>query len=357
MHVRTRSHAGVAATGVAAIGIAAMAATPLTPGVQAELQQAVSREVKLAATVVPPGGLLTSFLHNQVIYCSAICGPLINTGVTAGVTTLQTPVAFVGALQSGNILKAIGITAASVTGPTNAALAAAIAADTTVAVPKASNAFEVAVISLLNVVPAAAGGLPAVGAALEAAREQTFLALNSPVGGPPLATPMPQGVVEVAALSAIRVGEAIIFPAFNDVLQATVGVPNAAAQELAATGDPVRAVAAGVNSAAGTVNAAVSVIANSVVDGVNNIRDAAGQSSQGNMLALTQKPSTTTTSVRTSLGSSAQPGPTPKHAGIDSAGSHPLHDVVSKVGKAARNVVKNSTSGGKHRSDSSKPKD
>src|SRR5689334_16903573 len=126
MHVRTRSHAGVAATGVAAIGIAAMAVTPLIPGIQAQSQQAASREVRLAATEVPPGGLLTSFLRNQVIYCSAICGPLINTGVTAAVTTLGTPVTFVAALQSGNLLKAIGITAASVTGPTNAALGAAI---------------------------------------------------------------------------------------------------------------------------------------------------------------------------------------------------------------------------------------
>jgi hypothetical protein len=356
MHVRTRSHAGVAATGVAAIGIAAMAATPLTPGVQAQLQQAVSRDVKLTATVVPPGGLLTSFLHNQVIYCSAICGPLINTGVTAAVTTLQTPVAFVGALQSGNLLKAIGITAASVTGPTNAALGAAILADTTVAVPKASNAFEVAVISLLNVVPAAAGGLPAVGAALEAAREQTFLALNSPVGGPPLATPMPQGVVEVATLSAIRVGEAIIFPAFNDVLQATVGVPNAAAQELAATGDPVRAVAVGVNSAVGTVNAAVGAVAGSIVDGIENIRAAAGQSSQGSMLALTQKSTTTTTSVRTNLGSSGPAGTTPKHASVGLGSSHPLGDVASKVRQAARSVVKNASDGGAHHSVSGKPK-
>jgi len=356
MHVRTRSHAGVAATGVAAIGIAAMAGTPLAPAIQAQSQHAVSRDVRLAATEVPPGGLLTSFLNNQVIYCSFICGTLINIGVTAGVTTLQTPVAFVGALQSGDLLKAVGITASSVTGPTNAALAASILADTTVAVPKASNAFEVAAIGLLNVVPAAAGGLPAVGAAVEAAREQTFLALNSPVGGPPLATAMPNGVVQVAALSAIRVGEAVIFPAFNDVLQATVGVPNAAAQTLAATGDPVRAVAAGVNSAAGTANAAVSVVANSVIDGVKNIRNAAGQS-QGSMLALTQKPSTTTTSVRTSLKSSGPSVTTPKHAKADSGSSHPLRDVASKVQQAAHSVAKTASAGGAHRSVSGKPKD
>ncbi len=247
MHVRTRSHAGTAATGVAVVGIAAIAATPLAPATDAQSQLAASHDVRLAAAAVPPGGLITSFLGNQVIYCSAICPPLINTGVTAALTTLQTPAAFAGALQSGDLLKAIGITAASVTGPTNDALAAAILADTTVAVPKASNAFEVAVVGLLNIAPAAAGGLPAVGAAIEAARQQTFDALNLPVPvtGP---TVMPQGVVQVAAISAIRVGEAVIFPAFNDVLQATVGVPDAAAQELAASGDPARAAAAGVTA-------------------------------------------------------------------------------------------------------------
>jgi hypothetical protein len=157
-------------------------------------------------------------------------------------------------------------------------------------------------------------------------------------------------------LSAIRVGEAIIFPAFNDVLQATVGVPNAAAQELAATGDPVRAVAAGVNSAVGTVNAAVGVVAGSIVDGIENIRAAAGQSSQGSMLALTQKSTTTTTSVRTNLGSSGPAGTTPKHASVGLASSHPLGDVASKVRQAARSVVKNASDGGAHHSVSGKPK-
>ena len=170
----------------------------------------------------------------------------------------------------------------------NAALAAAIDADTTVAVPKASNAFEVGVIGLLNIVPAAAGGLPAVVGAVAAAREQTFEALNLPipVTGP---TVMPNGLVQVATLGAIRVGEAIIFPAFNDVLQATVGVPNAVAQELAVSGDPARAIAAGASTAVGSVSAAANVVSQSVVTAATDIRNAAGQQPLGNVISSTQK--------------------------------------------------------------------
>ncbi len=345
MHVRTRSHAGLAATGVAVAGIAAMAATPLAPAPQT---QSATRDVRLSADDVPLGGLLTSFLGNQVVYCAAICPPLVNTGVTAAATTLRTPVTFLAAVQSGDLLKAIGTTAASVTGPTNAALAAASDADTTVAVPKASNTFEVGVIGLLNLVPATAGGLPAVGAALEAFREQTFEALNLPipVTGP---TVMPNGVVQVAALGAIRVGEAVVFPAFNDVLQAAVGVPDAAAQELAATGDPVRAAAAGVNSAAGSVNAAVNVVAKSVVTAASDIRNAATQSSSRRAVVQSVKPSTARTSVLPFANPARRSTSTAKHAAKpETNSSHPLRNVASKVSQAARSIAKDASEGPRH---------
>ena len=83
---------------------------------------------RLAAAEVPPGGLITSFLGNQVIYLldhlpafsrpngrDACCHGAAGSGLV-----------FVTALQSGDLLKAIGATAASVTGPTNAAATAAI---------------------------------------------------------------------------------------------------------------------------------------------------------------------------------------------------------------------------------------
>jgi hypothetical protein len=345
MHARTRPRAGAATTGIAIAGIAVVAATPLA-AVTEPLPSAVSGDVRLAATEVPPGGLLTSFLGNQVIYCSFICPPLINTGVTAAVTTLQTPVTFVAAVQTGDLLKAIGITAASVTGPTNAALADAIAADTTVAVPKASNAFEVGVIGLLDIVPAAAGGLPAAVGAVAAAREETFEALNLPipVTGP---TVVPNGLLQVATLGAIRVGEVIIFPAFNEVLQATVGVPDAAAQELAVSGDPARAVAAGARTAVGSVSAAANAVSQSVVTAATDIRNAAGQQPLGNVISSTQKTISSTQKASTAP-TSANPGLTPLRKVGTSArqtnkepGSHSSRQVVSTVRQAVRSVVKN----------------
>jgi hypothetical protein len=342
MHVQNRSHVAVAATGMAAVGIVAMATAQLAPPAHIEPLPAVAHDVRLAATQVPPGGLLTSFLSNQVVYCSFICPPLINTGVTAAVSSLNAPVAFITGLQSGNVLKAVGAAAASVTGPTNTALKAAIDADTTFAVPKASNAFEVAVIGLLNVPPAAAGGLPAVAAAIETAREQTFEALNLPV---PVTDPdpsaMPNGVVQVAALGAIRVGEAVIFPAFNDVLQATVAVPNAAAQELAASGDPARAAVAGVTAAAAATGAAANTVGNAVVAAVNDVRAASGQSARGTGLAQVHRSSATTTSAPfkatpqrrlTTIANNSSEGP---------GNSHPLRDMASKAREAVRHVVKN----------------
>ncbi|WP_164478755.1 hypothetical protein [Mycolicibacterium stellerae] len=331
MYVRTRPRAGAATTGIAIAGIAAVAATTLAP--VAEPLTSAARDVRLAATEVPPGGLLTSFLGNQVSYCSAICPPLINTGVTAVVTTLQSPLAFVAAVQSNDIVKAIGITAASVTGPTNAALGEAIDADTTVAVPKASNAFEVAVISLLDIVPAAAGGLPAIGDAIAAAREETFEALNLPipVTGP---TVTPNGVVQVATLGAIRVGEAVVFPAFNEALQATVGVPDAAAQELAVSGDPARAAVAGADAAVGSASAAVNVVARSVVTAADDIRNA---------IRVTQKSSATTTSANLGVKPSRKVVTAGRHTDAE-PGSRPLRNVASTVRQAARNVVKRGAS-------------
>ena len=303
MYARTRSHAGVAATGIAVVGIAAMAATPLAPVTQSQSPPTVAQDVRLtAAAEVPPGGLVTSFLGNQLIYCSIICPLLVQTAVTPVVTTLQTPGVFFTALQSGDLLKAIGATAASVTGPTNAAATAAIVADGTLVAPRALNAFEVGVVGLLNVVPAAAGGLPGIATAIQTARQDTFDALNAPIVPNPTPTVMPQGVVQVAAVGALNVVGAVIFTGLNDVLSGAFQTPDAVAQELAATGDPVRAAAAGVNTAAGAVTAAGTVVADSVVTAVNNVRAAAGQSSlRNNEVMQIQKSATTTTSVRATV--------------------------------------------------------
>ena len=299
MRIPTCLHAGVAATGIAVVGISAMVAAPLAPATQFQSPPTVAQDVRLAAATVPPGGLITSFLGNQVIYCSIICPLLVQTAVTPVVATLQTPGTFLTALQAGDLLKAIGAAAASVTGPTNAAAAAAILADGTIPAPRALNAFEVAVVGLLNVVPAAAGGLPGIAAALQTARQDTFNALNLPVVPNQPPTVMPHGVVQVVVVSALNVVGAIIFPAFNHILSGAFQVPDAIAQELAATGDPVRALAAGVNAAAGAVTAAGADVAASVVKAVSDIRAATGQSPPANRTVSTQNSPTTTTPLRT----------------------------------------------------------
>ncbi len=178
MHIRTCLHAGVTATAIAVVGITAAPPAPVT---QFQSRPTVAQNVRLTAATVPPGGLITSFLGNQLIYCSLICPLLVQTAVTPVVTTLQTPGTFLIALQSGDLLKAIGATAASVTGPTNAAAEEAIVTDGSIPAKRALNAFEVGVVGSLNGVPAAAGGLPGIAADIGAFRQDTFTALNLPV--------------------------------------------------------------------------------------------------------------------------------------------------------------------------------
>jgi hypothetical protein len=227
--------------------------------------------------MVPPGGLITSFVGNQFLYCSIICPLLVETAVTAGVTTVQTPFAFLRAVQSGDLLKAIGAAAASVTGPTNEAAQAAILADGTLVAPRALNAFEVGVLGRLDILAAVPDGLPGIVEAIRTVRQDTFAAMHAPVVPNPEPIAKPNGVLQVAVVAAIDVGAAIIFPAFNEVLSAVFDVPNAIAGELAATGNPVRAGAAGVRTAADHVRAAVRVVGESVVTGLANIRAAVDQ--------------------------------------------------------------------------------
>jgi hypothetical protein len=357
MQIRTCLHAGVTATAIAVVGIVGMAAVPLAPVTQSQSPPIAAQDVRLAAATVPPGGLLTSFLGNQLIYCSLICPLLVETAVTPVVTTLAAPGTFLTALQSGDLLKAIGAAAASVTGPTNAAAEAAIVTDGSIPAKRALNAFEVGVVGLLNIVPAAAGGPAGILAAIEAFRQDTFTALNLPIMPNPAPTVMPNGVLQVAVVGGLNVVGAVIFPGFNHILSAAFETPDAVAQELAATGNPVLAVAAGANIAAGEVTAAVTDIANSVVTAVNSIRAASGQSllaSQGTQpqnsaTTATATATTTTTTaatttpkaVRAKVGPQPRPlGTTTKHANAERGTSHPVREAVSKLRQSVRSDLK-----------------
>jgi hypothetical protein len=361
----TRTHTGLTAAGLAIVSTAAMAVAHSAPVAPEHSPPVVSADVRLVAVDVPPGGLVTSFLGNQVIYCSIICPLLVQTGATAFVTTTQAPATFFAALQTGDLLRALGAAAASVTGPTNAAAAATILADGSEVAPRAFNAFEVGVVGLLNVVPSAAGGLPEFLAAVQTARQDTFDALNAPIVPNPTPTVTPNGVLQVAVVSLLNVGGAIIFPAFNEVLGATTSVPDAVAQELAATGDPARAIAAGIAKTAEVGNAAVSVIADAVVTAVEDIRAASGHVARTSTAASLQTtsaatksepsvdaetPATPGTTIRSKPTATSSPAADPapatdsKPAASESssarpATSHPLRNLAAEVRKAVHEAV------------------
>lgn len=274
MKARSATKAGVATTGLCALAAATVMAGPPVP----ERPVPVSREVTLTAAAVPPGGLLASLLINQVRYCAIICPLVVDTALTAGVTTLGVPATFLSALRVGDLLQAVGAAAASVTGPTNEAAQAAILADGSRVAPRALNALEVGVVGLLDVLPATADGVPGVIDALQTAREDTFAALNAPIVADPAPTARPDGVLQVVVVESLNVVGALIFPAFNQVLSAVFDAPDAFARELADSGSLGRAVGAGVRTAAGHVHAAVSTVGQTVHTGLRHVATAIEES-------------------------------------------------------------------------------
>jgi hypothetical protein len=355
MHATSRSFTDFAATGIAVAGITALAAAPLAPPPQVLSPPVAAHDVRLAAASVPPGGLVASFLGNQLIYCSLICPHLVQLAVTVPIAVLQTPGTFVTALQSGDLLKAVGAAAASVTGAADAAATAAIVPDGTIVAPRAWNALEVAVVGLLNVVPAAAGGLPGIVTAIETARQDTFTALNRPLVPNPTPTVMPHGVLQVAVVEGLNVVAAVIFPGFNAILQGGFDTVDAVAQTLARTGDPVAAVAAGATTATRALTEAGSIVADSVVTAVGNIRTAIDQSHPRAASAIEQsgppdasgteqveKQSTVTKPIRARSGTSPQQLATSNgHVSAEPHTARTLRDEVSKIRHTVRRAVQN----------------
>jgi hypothetical protein len=312
--------------GLGVVAVVASAALVVAPPSAAPR---VHHDVTLtASTSVPPGGLISSFLRNQTVYCSIICPLLAQTGVTAVTTTLQAPGTFLAALSAGDVLKAIGAAAASVTGPTEAAAQRAIDADAAIPAQRALNAFQVGVVGLLNVLPAAKDGPAGVAAALNKARQDTYEALNLPFVPNPEPTVMPRGVFQVAVIAAINVVAAVIFPGFNYVLAGVFEAPDAMAQELARTGNPVRAVSAGIKTAGDVVGAAGQVITEAVVTAVDDVRQAASGSPSAPDAAA---PKTVTPTVKA-----------PKKPSSPAAGRTqpiPLREVESTVRRSVHDLV------------------
>ncbi|WP_285031800.1 hypothetical protein [Mycolicibacterium sp. lyk4-40-TYG-92] len=309
MQLSARLPVDLAAAAVALVVVAPLA--PVAPAAQHPSPPTVTREISLAATV-PPGGLITSFIKNQGIYCSLIC-PLLAQTVTTGITTtLQEPGVFLAALPANGPLKALGIAGASMTGPTAAAMDKAIDVDAAIPAQRALNAFEVGVVGLLNIPPAILGGPGAVLAAFQDFRQQTFDALNAPVVRNPEPTVMPRGVFQVAVIGVINVVAAVIFPGFNFFLAGAFHVPDAVAQELAKSGNPLRAAMAGVQTAIGVVNNAANVVAKAIVTEAGKVRAAAMQ--PGAFTPLAAPKPVTTSAVSPAVAITQTPPKKPKKA-------------------------------------------
>src|SRR5258705_12069467 len=228
---------------MAMIGIGALAVAPMAPPPEPHAPPPVFREVRLTAAPTL-GAIPLAFIRNQFQYCSLICTFAVQGAITVPTGAAAAPATFLGSLAStGNIFKAFGSAAASVTGPADAAVTPLINNDVFRVVPKAFHALDVAVVEAFNV----GGAVFTPGGLLQAVqngRTNILDALNQPVGQPTTPTGA-TNILQVVAVSAIDVTTAVAFQAGELLLAGVVQGPNPAAHELAQYGEPAPALAAG----------------------------------------------------------------------------------------------------------------
>jgi hypothetical protein len=268
MRVHIRSSVIV---GAAMIGIGALAAAPMASPPEPHAPPTVSREVVL--TAAPGlGAIPLAFIRNQFQYCSLICPHAVEGAITVPLAAAQVPVTFLGALTStGSPLQALGAAAASVTGPANAAVTPLINNDVFLVVPKAFHALDVAVVEATNVGAAVLTPGDFL-QAVQTGRTNILNALNQPVGTPTTPTGA-RNIVQVVAVSAIDVTTAVAFQAGELVLSGAVQIADASAHELARSGNPAAALAAGaaeVRQVAATAGAPVVSAVNTAVTNIRN---------------------------------------------------------------------------------------
>ena len=297
-HIRSSVTAGLAMIGISALTIAPIAPTAPPPGPHAP--PTVSREVQLTAAPAL-GAIPLAFIRNQFQYCSLICPFAVQGAVTVPIAAVATPVTFVDSLVStGSPLRAIGAAAASVTGAANAAVTPLINNDVFLVVPKAFHALDVAVVEAINVGAAVFTPGQFVDV-LQNGRTNILNALNQPVGTPTTPTGA-RNIVQVVAVEAINVVTAVAFQAGELLLAGVVQTADAAAQELARSGDPVAALAAGATQAGQVIREASAPVVAAVNTAVTNISN----SLRDPFPAATR---TTAPSVETaSVNASAKPG-------------------------------------------------
>ncbi|MGX9792456.1 hypothetical protein [Mycobacterium sp. MMS18-G62] len=315
--MRARIRSSVVA-GVAIVGISAVAVAPLAPPPEPHRPPTVSREVQL--TAAPDlGAIPLAFIRNQFQYCSLICPFAVQGAITVPIAAAQTPATFVGSLAAtGNLLQAIGTAAASVTGSANAAVTPLINNDVFLVVPKAFHALDVAVVEAFNVGAAVftPGEFVQV---LQNGRANILDALNQPVG-PPTTPTGARNILQVISVEAINVTTAVAFQAGELLLAGVVQVADAAAQELARSGDPAAALMAGATRAGQVIATASAPVVSAVNTAVTNISASLADPfpSTPKTTAPKTTPKTTAPMVETAKVEAAAPTACPARTGVKS---------------------------------------
>jgi hypothetical protein len=250
----------------AAASVAALAVTPLASAPEA-------RAAAPSAAAVPVGAIPAAFIRNQLTFCGLICPSIVQLVTTVPVGVAQAPVAFVGGLQTGSLLRAIGAAAESVTNPADVATTGIITPDVFIVVPKAiGTTLPIVVVQAFNVGEALVRPgelLPTI----ETARERILEALNTPASSPPTDLPSgAQGVVEVATVAGVNVFDAVAFRAGELLLAGVVHTANVTATELANTGDVGSALGAGAAAANIVVGQARTIVTDAVDTAASDIR-------------------------------------------------------------------------------------
>jgi hypothetical protein len=231
----------------------------------------VVREVQLTAAPAL-GAIPLAFIRNQFQYCSLICTFAVQGAITVPTGAAAAPATFIGSLAStGNLFKAIGSAAASVTGPADAAVTPLINNDVFLVVPKAFHALDVAIVEAFNV----SGAVFTPGEFIQAVhngRTNILGALNQPVG-PPTTPTGATNIAQVLAVSAVDVTTAVAFQAGELLLAGVVQITDAAAQELAQSGNPAAALAVGATRAGQVIGSASAPVVSAVDTAVTNIRN------------------------------------------------------------------------------------
>ncbi|MET0704204.1 MAG: hypothetical protein ABWY93_31535 [Mycobacterium sp.] len=258
--------------------MSAVAVAPLA-SIPARHDFLTGHEIRLAAAAVPPGAIPAAFLRNQLTYCGLICPSIAQLITTVPIGVVESPLAFLAAVQSGSLLKAVGSAAEAVTAPADAATAGIITPDVFIVVPKAFKALDVTVVQALNVAAAVSDPssfLPAV----QTARGQILNALDQPATRPPSDLPTgAQGLVEVAAVEGINVVSAVAFQAGELALAGAVHVANVTATELASTGNVGTALGAGASATNAVANQAGGIVSAAVDTAVTNVGKALHETS------------------------------------------------------------------------------